>query len=84
MIAFVEQPDAIAALTAFSTDALVINWSSVILPKTSSTARLPQAADIRLWFESAAGIDELPEKQTPKASAIAVMVLAVPMVIHTP
>ena len=55
-----------------------------MLPKTNSTARLPQAADIRLWFESAAGMDELPEKQTPKASAMAVIVLAVPIVIQTP
>ena len=48
MMALVEQPEAIAALTAFSTEDLVISWSRVILPNTSSTALRPQAADMRL------------------------------------
>src|ERR1700729_2944393 len=39
---------------------------------------------IRIWLASAAGMEEAPEKLIPTASAIAVMVLAVPMVMQVP
>ena len=39
---------------------------------------------MRMWFESGAGIDDAPGSVMPMASAIAVMVLAVPMVMQVP
>ena len=58
--------------------------SRVIPSSTIATARLPQAAAMRLWLESGAGIADEPEKQTPNASAIDIMVAAVPIVIQVP
>ena len=49
-----------------------------------STMRRPAAEHMRIWLASAAGIDEAPGKVMPIASAIAVMVLAVPMVMQWP
>ena len=37
-----------------------------------------------MWLASAAGIEEAPGSVRPMASAIAVMVLAVPMVMQVP
>ena len=39
---------------------------------------------MRMWLASGAGIDEAPGSVMPIASAIAVMVLAVPMVMQVP
>src|SRR5690606_10411514 len=84
MIALVEQPVAIATVTAFLTAAGVMILSGVRSSQTMSTMRLPHWVDMRLWFASAAGIDEAPGSERPIASAIAVMVLAVPMVMQWP
>ena len=46
--------------------------------------RRPLSALMRMWFESAAGIADAPGSVMPIASAIAVIVLAVPIVMHTP
>ena len=46
--------------------------------------RRPAAEQTRTWPESAAGVEEAPGRDMPIASAIAVMVLAVPMVMQVP
>ena len=52
--------------------------------QTISTMRRPEAAQSRMWFESAAGIELPPVSVMPMESAIDVMVLAVPMVMQVP
>ena len=84
MIALVEQPIAIATVTAFSTAARVTMRSGVRSSHTISTMRRPQAALIRWWPASGAGIDEAPGSVRPIASAMAVIVLAVPIVMQCP
>ena len=49
-----------------------------------STMRRPACAHMRGWPASAAGIDEAPGSVRPSASAIAIMVAAVPMVMQVP
>jgi hypothetical protein len=49
-----------------------------------STIRRPDSEHSRIWPASAAGIDEPPGSTMPTASAIAVMVEAVPMVMQVP
>ena len=49
-----------------------------------ATMRRPHCADMRMWFESAAGMELAPGSVSPRASAMAVMVLAVPMVMQCP
>ncbi|MCY1249913.1 hypothetical protein D3C81_1607880 [compost metagenome] len=49
-----------------------------------STMRRPASAHMRIWLASAAGIDEAPGSVMPMASAMAVIVLAVPMVMQVP
>ena len=49
-----------------------------------STARRPQSAAIRMCAESAAGIDDAPGRHKPIASAMPVIVAAVPIVMHVP
>lgn len=51
---------------------------------TISTMRRPHAVAIRMWFESAAGMELAPGSVSPSASAMAVMVLAVPIVMQWP
>ena len=58
--------------------------SGVRSSHTMSTMRRPAAAHMRIWLESAAGIEEAPGKLMPSASASAVIVAAVPMVMQTP
>ena len=84
MMALVEQPVAIATVTAFSTAFGVMMRSGVRSSQTISTMRRPQAALMRWWLASAAGIELAPGRHRPIASAIAVMVLAVPMVMQWP
>ena len=52
--------------------------------QTISTIRRPDSAHMRGWPASGAGIDEAPGSEKPSASVIAVMVAAVPMVMHMP
>ena len=82
--ALVEQPMAIATLMAFWNAALVMMPVGVRSSHTMSTMRRPAAEHMRAWLLSAAGIDEVPGRQSPSTSASAVMVAAVPMVMHTP
>ena len=84
MTALVEQPVAIATLAAFSIAALVTILSGVRSSQTISTMRRPLAEASLMWPASAAGIDEPPGSISPIASAIAVMVEAVPMVMQWP
>ena len=49
-----------------------------------STMRRPAAAHMRGWLASAAGIDEAPGSARPSASAIAIMVAAVPITMQVP
>ena len=51
---------------------------------TLSTMRRPAAAHMRGWLESAAGIDDAPGSDIPSASAIAIMVAAVPITMQVP
>ncbi|MNU95703.1 hypothetical protein D3C71_857250 [compost metagenome] len=83
-MALVEQPMAMATLMAFLNDARVRMRWGVRSSQTISTTRRPHSADMRMWLTSAAGIDEAPGRVMPMASAIAVMVLAVPMVMQVP
>ena len=46
--------------------------------------RRPHWVDMRWWLASAAGIDDAPGSVMPMDSAIAVIVLAVPMVMQWP
>ncbi len=83
-MALVEQPIAMATTIAFSNEARLRIRAGVRSSQTMSTMRRPHSADIRAWPMSAAGIDEAPGSDMPIASAIAVMVLAVPMVMQVP
>ena len=51
---------------------------------TIATARSPQSAAICAWPESTAGIDDAPGSVKPSASAIDVIVDAVPIVLQVP
>ena len=82
--AFVEPPSASTVVTALSNE----RASSSVLGRASvhtiSTIRRPQAAAMRLWFASTAGIDEAPVSVMPSASTAAVIVEAVPIVMQWP
>ena len=49
-----------------------------------STMRRPAAAHMRGWLASGAGIEEAPGSVRPSASAIAIMVAAVPITMQVP
>ena len=82
--ALVEQPVAIATVTALPTAAWVTIRSGVRSSQTMATMRRPAAAHMRIWLASGAGIELAPGRLSPIASAMAVMVLAVPMVMQWP
>src|SRR5690606_38416137 len=84
MMALVEQPRAMATLIAFLKEAADNIFAGPRSSQTISTARRPHSADMRIWLASAAGIDEAPGRVMPIASAIAVMVAAVPIVMQVP
>ncbi|MCY1364378.1 hypothetical protein D9M69_511780 [compost metagenome] len=75
---------AMATLMAFLKDAAPRMRCGVRSSQTISTARRPHSADMRMWFTSAAGIEDAPGSVMPMVSAMAVMVLAVPMVMQVP
>src|SRR5690606_15020533 len=83
-MALVEQPMAMATLIAFLKDAWVRIFCGVRSSHTMSTTRRPHSADMRIWLTSAAGMDDALGSVMPMASAMAVMVLAVPMVMQVP
>jgi O-succinylhomoserine sulfhydrylase len=75
---------AMATTAALRQAASVTILAGVRSSQTISTMRRPQAEPMRLWLESTAGIDEAPGRHSPIASAIAVIVEAVPMVMQVP
>jgi hypothetical protein len=84
MMALVEQPIAIATVIAFSKALRVWIFRGVKSSQTISTMRRPHSEAMRIWPASAAGIDDAPGSVMPIASAIAVMVDAVPIVMQVP
>ncbi len=84
MMALVEPPIAMCVVIAFSKAAGVRIFPGVRSSHTISTMRRPAWAHMRGWAASAAGIDEAPGSVMPIASAIAIMVAAVPMVMQVP
>ena len=84
MIALVDPPSAIAAVTAFSNASVVRISRGVRFSHTISTIRRPLALAIRACDESAAGIDDAPGSVSPSASTAAAIVEAVPIVMHVP
>jgi hypothetical protein len=83
-IALVEPPIAMCTLMALSNDAAVRIRLGVKSSQTMSTMRRPDAVAMRGWLASAAGIAEAPVRVSPSASAIDIMVAAVPMVMQVP
>ena len=84
MMALVLQPIAIATAIAFSKLLRVNTQEGVRSSHTISTIRRPHAADIRVWLASAAGMLDAPGNVRPKASAMPIMVAAVPIVMQVP
>ena len=84
MMALVEPPIAMCTVMAFSNAAGVRILAGVRSSHTMSTMRRPACAHMRGWAASAAGSDEAPGSVRPSASAIAIMVAAVPMVMQVP
>ncbi len=84
MMALVEQPMAMATTMAFRYAARVWMRAGVRSSQTISTMRRPDSEAMRIWLASAAGIDDAPGRLMPSVSAMAVMVLAVPIVMQVP
>ncbi len=84
MMALVEPPIAMCTRIALSKAAGVRMRCGVRSSHTMSTMRRPAAAHMRGCAESAAGIDEAPGSVMPSASAIAIMVAAVPITMQVP
>ncbi len=82
--AFVDPPSASTAVTAFSNERMSSSELGPTPRHASSTIRRPQAAAMRLWFESTAGIEDAPVRLIPSASTAAVIVEAVPIVMQCP
>ena len=82
MTALVEPPSPSAVVTASSKASRVRIADGFSPVQASSTARRPEAAAIRSCPESTAGIEEAPGSVMPRASAAAVIVDAVPMVMQ--
>ena len=83
-MALVEQPIAMATAMALPKAARVWIRLGVRSSHTMSTMRRPLSDAKRIWPASAAGIEEPPGSTMPTASAMAVMVEAVPMVMQVP
>src|SRR5262245_48887607 len=84
MMALVDPPSAMDAVTEFSNAGVVRILRGVRSSHTISTARRPLAVAIRACAESAAGIDDAPGSMSPSASTAAVIVDAVPIVMQVP
>jgi len=70
--------------TASSNASRVRIWSGVRSSQTIATILRPLAAAIRWWAESTAGIEAMPGRVMPRASAAEVIVDAVPIVMQCP
>ena len=75
---------AMCTAMAFWNAAGVRMRSGVRSSHTISTMRRPAWAHMRGWPASAAGSDEAPGSASPRASAMAIMVAAVPIVMQVP
>src|SRR3954465_11725396 len=84
MIAFVDPPSAMAAVTAFSNAAVVMMSRGFRSSQTMSTMRRPAADAMRGCAESAAGMGGGPGSIIPSASTADVIVDAVPIVMQVP
>ena len=82
--AFVEPPTAISTRTAFSNAARVRIFDGRRSSWTISTMRRPAASASRSRPASGAGTAAMPGSVMPSASAIAAIVLAVPMTAQVP
>ena len=83
-MALVEQPIAIATTIALRNAARVWMREGLRSSHTIPTMRRPLSLARRMCPLSAAGIDEPPGRTMPTASAMAVIVLAVPIVMQVP
>ena len=83
-MAFVEQPMAIAQLMPLRKCSRVSRRAGVRSSHTASTMRRPQAALMRRWAASTAGMALAPGRLMPQASARPIIVAAVPMVMQVP
>ncbi len=83
-MALVEPPIAMWTRMALSKAAGVRMRAGVRSSQTMSTMRRPDAAHMRVWLESTAGIEEAPGRARPSASVIAIMVAAVPITMQVP
>ena len=84
MIAFVEHPIAIATAIAFSNAGRVWIRLGFRSSQTMSTTRRPLSDASLMCPASAASTLDPPGSTMPTASAIAVIVLAVPIVMQVP
>ncbi len=84
MMALVEQPIAMATAIAFSNASRVWMRCGVRSSHTMSTIRRPDSEARRMCPASAAGMLLPPGSTMPTASAMAVMVEAVPIVMQVP
>lgn len=82
MTALVEPPSASTVATASSYASAVRMRDNLRSCCTRVTIRSPEAAAMRSWPESTAGIEDAPGIVTPSASAAAVSVEAVPIVMQ--
>ncbi len=80
----VEPPMAISTMIAFSKACSVRRSVGLTSSQTSSTARRPLSEAMRLWLESTAGMDDTPGSDIPSASAMDIIVAAVPIVMQVP
>ena len=84
MMALVEQPIAIATAIALWNAARVRIVDGGRSSQTISTMRRPQWVAMRVWSRPPRGSTDAPGSAMPSASAIAVIVLAVPIVMQVP
>ena len=84
MTALVEPPSESTVVTASRNARRSAIFEIVRFSRTISTIRAPLAAAMRWWAESTAGMEDAPGSVIPSASAAAVIVDAVPMVMHCP
>jgi len=84
MMAFVEPPIASSTRSAFSTERAVMIWLGRSRVAPSVTACRPLASAARRRSACTAGIAAVPGSAMPSASAIAAIVLAVPITAQVP
>ncbi len=83
-MAFEDPPEPHSVTTAFSRDRRVRMSRGFTSSQIISTMLRPQAAAIRWWAASIAGIEEAPASVSPSASAVSAMEDALPMIMAVP